>query len=68
MFDRVRLEKKQQDRLQKEMNKQRNKQLIEANLEEDRNIRQLEKQLKLHKRKSKAIPKTFASEGLDCIL
>lgn len=50
------------------MQKQRSKQLIEANLEEDRNIKRLEKQLKLNKRKTKSIPKTFASEGLDCIL
>lgn len=31
-------------------------------------IKQLEKQLKLNKRKSKSVPKSFASDGLDCIL
>ncbi|GJQ73611.1 hypothetical protein Trydic_g13955 [Trypoxylus dichotomus] len=62
------IEKRQQRKLEKEMQKQRSKQLLEANLEEDQNIRRLEKQLKLNKRKSKLIPKTFASEGLDYIL
>jgi nucleolar MIF4G domain-containing protein 1 len=60
-------ERKQQMKLQKEMNKQRKKQLLQANLEEDRNIKQLEKQLKLNKRKSKSIPTSFATDGLDCI-
>ncbi|RZB40187.1 nucleolar MIF4G domain-containing protein 1 [Asbolus verrucosus] len=57
-------EKKQQKKLQAEMNKQRNKQLVEANLEEDRNIKRLEKQLKIHKRKSKAVPKSFSVDDL----
>lgn len=61
-------EKKMQLKLQKEMNKQRNKQLVQANLEEDRNIKRLEKQLKLNKRKSKAVPASFSNDGLDCIL
>ncbi|KAJ8953596.1 hypothetical protein NQ318_003020 [Aromia moschata] len=42
--------------------------LIEANVDEDRNIRQLEKQLKLKKRKSKSIPKSFSEDGLDFLL
>lgn len=50
------------------MRKSRKKQLVEANLEEDKNIKHLEKQLKLNKRKSKGIPKAFAEDGLDCIL
>lgn len=57
---------KHQKRLEKQMTKQRNKQLLEANKEEDRIIRQLEKQLGLKKRKSKTLPKSFVSEGLDC--
>ncbi|KAJ8969086.1 hypothetical protein NQ317_016331 [Molorchus minor] len=57
-------EKKEQLRIEKEMLKQRNKQLLEANFEEDRNIRHLEKQLKLNKRKSKSIPKSFAEDDL----
>jgi nucleolar MIF4G domain-containing protein 1 len=61
-------ERKQQMKLQKEMNKQRKKQLLQANLEEDRNIKQLEKQLKLNKRKSKSIPTSFATDGLDYLL
>lgn len=64
----IQKEKNEQKNLQKQMQKQRNKQLKQANAEEDRNIRQLEKQLKLHKRKTKSMPKSFASDGLDCIL
>ncbi|KAI4456503.1 cell cycle control protein cwf22-related [Holotrichia oblita] len=67
-FNDIENEKMKQKKLEKEMQKQRSKQLLEANLEEDRNIKRLEKQLKLNKRKSKSIPKTFASEGLDYIL
>lgn len=48
------------------MQKQRAKQLSDANIEEDRNIKQLEKQLKLNKHKSKSIPKSFTEDGLDC--
>lgn len=48
------------------MVKQRNKQLLDANIEEDRIIKQLEKQLGLKKRKTKALPKSFNEEGLDC--
>ncbi|EEZ99092.1 nucleolar MIF4G domain-containing protein 1 [Tribolium castaneum] len=61
-------EKKQQSKLQKDMSKQRNKQLVEANLEEDRTIRRLEKQLKLNKRKSKSVPASFSRDGLDYLL
>ena len=50
------------------MRKQRHKQLIEANEAEDRNIKQLEKKLKLNKRKSKSMPASFSKDGLDCIL
>lgn len=61
-------EKDTQKRLQKDMLKQRRRQLKEANLEEDRNIKQLEKQLKLNKKKTSSISKSFSSDGLDCIL
>ena len=54
--------------LQKDMQKQRIKQLIRANKDEDKEIKKLEKQLKLNKRKSKSVPKSFAEDGLDCIL
>lgn len=57
---------KEQKKLEKEMVKKRNKQLFEANKEEDRIIKQLEKHLGLKKRKSKALPKSFAEDGLDC--
>lgn len=57
-----------EEKMQKNAKKQRTVQLKRANLEEDRTIKQLEKQLKLNKRKSKSIPKSFVSDGLDCIL
>lgn len=44
------------------------KQLRDANIDEDRTIKQLEKRLKLAKRKSKSLPKTFVADGLDCKL
>lgn len=46
----------------------RNKQLLTANKEEDKEIKKLEKLLNLNKRKSKKIPSSFVSDGLDCIL
>ncbi|XP_049950821.1 nucleolar MIF4G domain-containing protein 1-like isoform X2 [Schistocerca serialis cubense] len=54
--------------LKQEMKKSRDRQLLEANKEEDKIIRKLEKQLKLNKRKSKSIPKSFSSDGLDYLL
>jgi nucleolar MIF4G domain-containing protein 1 len=54
--------------LEEQMRKQRRRQLREANDEEDRVIKDLEKKLKLNRRKSKSLPKSFVSEGLDCIL
>ncbi|KAF5287461.1 hypothetical protein FQA39_LY04089 [Lamprigera yunnana] len=50
-------EKQEQKKLQNEMRKQRTEQLLKANTEEDRNIKRLEKQLHLNKRKSKNTPK-----------
>lgn len=61
-------EKREQAKLQKDMAKQRKKQLHMANEDEDRNIKSLEKQLGLNKRKSKSTPKSFVEDGLDCIL
>ncbi|XP_022241733.1 nucleolar MIF4G domain-containing protein 1-like isoform X2 [Limulus polyphemus] len=43
-------------------------QLLEANKEEDRLIKQLEKKIHLNRRKSKKLPKSFVDEGLDYIL
>lgn len=59
-------EQKELAALKKKMEEQRKKQLLLANEEEDRNIRKLAKQLKLNKRKSKALPKIFSESGLDC--
>lgn len=59
---------KVQKKLEKEMMRQRSKQLLDANKEEDKIIKQLEKQLGLNKRKSKVLPKNFVEEGLDCKL
>ncbi|CAH0564818.1 unnamed protein product [Brassicogethes aeneus] len=61
-------EKNQQKNLQREMTKQRKKQLLEANVMEDRNIKKLEKQLKLNKRKGKGVPKSFDTDGLGYLL
>nr|CAI5862980.1 unnamed protein product [Callosobruchus analis] len=54
--------------LEKEMSEQRKKKLLEANAEEDRIIRQLEKKLGLNKRKTKSLPKGFKTDGLDYLL
>ncbi|KAG6801859.1 nucleolar MIF4G domain-containing protein 1 [Apis mellifera caucasica] len=48
--------------------KQKCKLLKEANLKEDKEIRKLEKKLKLTKRKKKTIPKSFVTDGLDYLL
>ncbi|XP_029178156.1 nucleolar MIF4G domain-containing protein 1 [Nylanderia fulva] len=48
--------------------KQKMDQLKRANVDEDRMIKQLEKRLKLNKRKSKSTPKSFVSDGLDYLL
>nr|CAD7447295.1 unnamed protein product [Timema bartmani] len=56
---------KQEERRKKQYNKIRIKQMKEANEEEDKIIKKLEKQLKLNKRKSKTVPKSFALDGLD---
>ncbi|XP_023321469.1 nucleolar MIF4G domain-containing protein 1 [Eurytemora carolleeae] len=55
-------------RLAKEQRKQRNQQLLLANQEEEKNIKKLEKQLGLKKRKSKNLPKSFQEDGLDYLL
>lgn len=61
-------EQKEQARIQKDMVKQRAKQMLQANVEEDRLIRQLEKDLGMNKRKSKSLPKYFSDYGLDYLL
>lgn len=59
---------RKEEKMQKNTKKQRTVQLKRANLEEDKTIKHLEKQLKLNKRKTNSIPKSFVSDGLDCIL
>lgn len=61
-------EKREKAKLERGMVKQRKITLMEANKKEDKEIKKLEKQLKLNKRKSKSVPKSFIDEGLDCIL
>lgn len=61
-------EKQKLKTLQKEMRKQRIKALNQENKWEDKTIKQLEKKLKLNKRKSKTIPRAFVDCGLDYIL
>lgn len=65
---RLQKELQQTKKLKQQMKKSRDRQLLEANKEEDKVIRKLEKQLKLNKRKSKSIPKCFSSDGLDYLL
>ncbi|KAG5309067.1 NOM1 protein, partial [Acromyrmex insinuator] len=57
-----------EERMLKNVKKQKITQLKQANLNEDKAIKQLEKQLKLNKRKSKSVPKSFISDGLDYLL
>ncbi|XP_036138480.1 nucleolar MIF4G domain-containing protein 1 homolog isoform X2 [Monomorium pharaonis] len=71
----IKIQKKRQrpkdtkeEKMQKNVKKQRMVQLKRANLEEDKMIKQLEKQLKLNKRKSKSVPRSFISDGLDYLL
>jgi hypothetical protein len=61
-------ESERNQKLQIDMKNQRIKQLKKANQQEDKVIRKLEKQLKLNKKKRKSVPKSFAADGLDCIL
>ncbi|XP_031353457.1 nucleolar MIF4G domain-containing protein 1 isoform X1 [Photinus pyralis] len=61
-------EKREQEKLRKQMEEQRKEQLLKANNVEDRNIKRLEKQLHLNKRKSKTTPKSFLDDGLDYLL
>uniref|UniRef100_T1JAJ7 MI domain-containing protein n=1 Tax=Strigamia maritima TaxID=126957 RepID=T1JAJ7_STRMM len=46
----------------------RRKQLEEENIREDRNIRNLEKKMKMNRRKRKTLPKCFIDDGLSYIL
>lgn len=61
-------DKRKEKKLKLGMAEQRKNQLLVANEEEDKIIKKLEKQLKFKKSKSGALPKSFASDGLDCIL
>lgn len=61
----VKREQKIKEELIKKMSAKRKKQMIAANEEEDKNIKKLEKLLKLNKRKSKSLPKSFTDDGLD---
>ena len=54
--------------LNRQQKKQRKRQLVQAKEEEKRTIQQLEKQLRLKKRKSKNLPKCFLDDGLDYLL
>uniref|UniRef100_A0A671M828 Nucleolar MIF4G domain-containing protein 1-like n=1 Tax=Sinocyclocheilus anshuiensis TaxID=1608454 RepID=A0A671M828_9TELE len=51
------------------LNESRKRALLEANIEEDKEIKRLEKRLGLNKRKNKkSIPQSFTNDGLDYIL
>ncbi|CAB3230481.1 unnamed protein product [Arctia plantaginis] len=59
-------ETKATEKLKSEMEERRNRMLLQANEEEDKIIKKLEKQLGLNKSKNKS--KNFASDGLDYLL
>ena len=60
--------KKQMKELKRQQKKQRKRQLLLANEAEEQNIKQLEKNLGLKRRKSKNMPKSFVEDGLDFLL
>ena len=64
--------RKKKEAEEKVKNARRKKELQRANVEEEKNIKRLEKQLKLNKRKGKdkeiRLPSSFSAEGLDYIL
>jgi hypothetical protein len=59
-------EKVEEMKLQKQFEKSRREQMIQANEDEDKEIKKLAKHLKLDKRKT--VGKSFVDDGLDCIL
>ena len=60
--------KKDMKELQRQQKKQRKKQLSLANEAEEKNIKALEKNLGMKRRKSKNLPKSFLDDGLDYLL
>lgn len=62
------IKKRKLEELEHKKKNKKHKLLNEANLIEDKEIKKLEKRLKLNKRKNKTIPKSFVTDGLDCIL
>ncbi|XP_043791161.1 nucleolar MIF4G domain-containing protein 1 homolog [Apis laboriosa] len=65
-FEQVKTKKNEEFEYKKKI--QKCKLLKEANLKEDKEIKKLEKKLKLTKRKKKTIPKSFVTDGLDYLL
>lgn len=59
-------ERAEEIQLQKQFEKSRCEQMKHANEDEDKEIKQLAKQLKLDKKKT--VGKSFLDDGLDCIL
>uniref|UniRef100_A0A673GMS9 Nucleolar MIF4G domain-containing protein 1 n=1 Tax=Sinocyclocheilus rhinocerous TaxID=307959 RepID=A0A673GMS9_9TELE len=58
-----------EQRKKSSLNESRKRALLEANIEEDKEIKRLEKRLGLNKRKNKkSIPQSFTNDGLDYIL
>lgn len=56
-------------RTKSSLHESRKRALLEANIEEDKEIKKLEKRLGLNKRKNKkSLPQSFANDGLDYIL
>lgn len=71
--EQLKLEKEQRAALkkkkeEKELRRTRNKQLNKDICEDDKDIKRMEKVLNLNRRKSKSLPKSYAMDGLACIL
>ncbi|XP_012152210.1 nucleolar MIF4G domain-containing protein 1 [Megachile rotundata] len=62
------VQKKKSKKVEFKKQSRRSEALKRANLKEDKEIKKLEKQLKLNKRKKNTIPKSFALDGLDYLL
>uniref|UniRef100_K1QBK5 Nucleolar MIF4G domain-containing protein 1 n=1 Tax=Magallana gigas TaxID=29159 RepID=K1QBK5_MAGGI len=73
-LEKLKEKKKKQRATSKELKKHKEKderdnrkeQLLDDNRKEDRMLKQLEKNLRLNKRKSKTLPQAFVNDGLDC--
>ncbi|XP_015186213.1 PREDICTED: nucleolar MIF4G domain-containing protein 1 homolog [Polistes dominula] len=66
--EKLKKQNKKKKRKEKEKEKEIKSKLRNANEIEDKVIKQLEKRLKLNKRKNNTLPKSFVNDGLDYVL